>query len=60
MALPAPITPFSGTVDVCSLADQADDLISKHCILTEHERTAIVLFGHFLHLATTTTVFFLD
>ena len=45
MALPAPITPFSGTVDVCSLADQADDLISKHCILTEHERTAIVLWS---------------
>lgn len=45
MALPAPITPFSGTVDVCSLADQADDLIRKHCILTEHERTAIVLWS---------------
>lgn len=45
MALPEPITPFIGTVDICSLADQADDLISKHCILTKHERTAIVLWS---------------
>jgi hypothetical protein len=45
MALPTPLEPYTGTVSIVDLATQADQLIFAHCITTEHERTALVLWS---------------
>ena len=45
MALPTPLEPYTGTVSIVDLATQADQLILAHCITTEHERTALVLWS---------------
>jgi hypothetical protein len=45
MALPTPLEPYAGTVSIVDLATQADQLILAHCITTEHERTALVLWS---------------
>ncbi len=45
MALPTPLEPYIGTVSIVDLATQADQLISTHCVTTEHERTALVLWS---------------
>ena len=45
MALPKPLEPYTGTVSIVDLATQADELISTHCVTTEHERTALVLWS---------------
>ena len=45
MALPTPLEPYTGTVSIVDLATQADQLILTHCITTEHERTALVLWS---------------
>ncbi len=45
MALPIPLEPYTGTVSIVDLAIQADQLILAHCITTEHERTALVLWS---------------
>lgn len=45
MAIPEPLTPVIGPVSIRALADQADALIRKHSIMTDEERTAIVLWS---------------
>ena len=45
MALPTPLEPYTGTVSIVDLAAQADQLILTHCVTTEHERTALVLWS---------------
>ena len=45
MALPTPLEPYAGSVSIVDLATQADQLIFTHCITTEHERTALVLWS---------------
>jgi len=45
MALPLQLEPYTGSVSIVDLATQADQLILTHCITTEHERTALVLWS---------------